>query len=299
MQYGRKEMYQVKIKRKTSDIVIDIIIIIILLGLSLLTLIPFLQVLTISLSPSAEVNKFGLHLFPKRIDFEGYKSLLSNGSIWRAYLNTIVRTFLGTSLSVFLTILGAYPLSKKYFPNRKVWTGIIVFTMYFSGGMIPSYILVKSLGLINSMAALILPGAISAFTLIIARNFFMTLPESIEESARIDGASDVYILFKIIIPLSTAIIATISLWYAVGHWNAWFDCMIYITSQKKYVLQLVLRQILLDGQTQEITADSQNIVNSETLKMATLVASILPIMCTYPFLQKYFVKGVMIGSLKG
>lgn len=288
-----------KIRRKPSDFVMDITIFMILIGLSMITLIPFLQVLTISLSSSAEVNKFGLHLFPTKIDLEGYKVLLSNETIWRAYLNTIVRTVLGTSLSVFLTILGAYPLSKRNLPNRKLFTGIIVFTMYFSGGIIPSYILVNDLGLRNSMAALILPGAINAFNLIIVRNFFMTLPESVEESARIDGAGDIYILFKIIIPLSTAIIATISLWYAVGHWNAWFDCMIYITSQKKYVLQMVLRQILLEGQTQDISSAVQQAVNSETMKMATLVASILPIMCVYPFLQKYFVKGVMVGSLKG
>lgn len=288
-----------KIRRKPSDFVMDIIIFMILIGLSMITLIPFLQVLTISLSSSAEVNKFGLHLFLTKFDLEGYKVLLSNETIWRAYLNTIVRTVLGTSLSVFLTILGAYPLSKRNLPNRKLFTGIIVFTMYFSGGIIPSYILVNDLGLRNSMAALILPGAINAFNLIIVRNFFMTLPESVEESARIDGAGDIYILFKIIIPLSTAIIATISLWYAVGHWNAWFDCMIYITSQKKYVLQMVLRQILLEGQTQDISSAVQQAVNSETMKMATLVASILPIMCVYPFLQKYFVKGVMVGSLKG
>jgi putative aldouronate transport system permease protein len=296
----RKQVTQLRRKRTAGDLTFDVVIYLILICLSFITLIPFLQVITISLSPSQEINKYGLHILPTAITLEGYQTLLSKPMIWQSYYNTILRTVLGTLLSVFLTVLGAYPLSKKYLPNRNLWTGLIVFTMYFSGGLIPSYILVRNLGLMNHLGALILPGAVSAFNLIITRNFFMTLPESIEESARIDGAGDIYILFTIIIPLSTAIIATIGLWYAVGHWNAWFDCLLYIKTQKKYVLQLVLRQILLEGQTQDITTESQqSMVSTDTMKMATLVVAIVPIICTYPFLQKYFVKGVMIGSLKG
>lgn len=292
-------MGRMSIKKKKSDYMIDAFVYGSLILLTITTLVPFLQVLTISMSPSAEINKFGLHILPRIVDFGGYKAVLDRPIIWQAYGNTIVRTVLGTALNVTLTILGAYPLSKKYLPNRNLWTGLIVFTMYFSGGLIPGYILVRGLGIMDSLGALILPGAINTFNLIITRNFFMSIPESIEESARIDGANDLLVLSKIIIPMSAAIIATISLWYAVAQWNAWFDCMIYITTQKKYVLQLVLRQILLEGETQDLTILSEQTVNTETMKMATLVISIVPIMCTYPFLQKYFVKGVMIGSLKG
>lgn len=288
-----------KIKRTAGDKIIDVIIYIILGGLSVITIIPFLQVITISMSPSEEVIKYGMHLFPTKFDFEGYRRVFEYELIWKAYYNTIVRTVLGTGLSVLLTIIGAYPLSKKYLPNRNLWTGLIVFTMYFSGGLIPTYILVNSLGLRDSINALILPGAVSAFTLIVTRNFFMTIPESVEESARIDGANDIYILYKIMIPLSLPIIATISLWYGVGHWNAWFDCMIYMKTQSKFVLQYVLRMILLEGSIQDMAADQMVAVNSDTMKMATLVVATLPIICVYPFLQKYFVKGVMIGSLKG
>lgn len=289
-----------KVKNNAGDILMDIFVYGVLIGLSIITIIPFLQVITISFSPSEVVNSYGLHLFPSEITLEGYAKVLTHQLIGSAYINTIIRTVVGSSLSVSLTILGAYPLSKRFLPDRRLWTGIIVFTMYFSGGLIPSYILVRSLGLYNTFGALILPGAISAFTLIITRNFFMTLPESIEESARIDGANDIYIMFKIIIPLSLPIIATITLWYGVAHWNSWFDCMIYIQSRQKFVLQYVLRMVLLEGSVQDMAADSAGVyVNTETMKMATLVVATFPIICVYPFLQKYFVKGIILGSVKG
>lgn len=289
-------------KRKKSsigDILLDIFVYTLLIGLSIVTILPFLQVITVSLSPSEVVSKFGLHLLPTKISFEGYKAVLKYQTIWIAYKNTIIRTLLGTLLNIIMTILGAYPLSKRYLPNRKLWTGIIVFTMYFSGGLIPSYILVTKLGLYNTMGSLLLPGAISAFTLIITRNFFMTLPESVEESARIDGANDIYIMFKIVLPLSLPIIATISLWYGVGHWNSWFDCMLYINKQSKFVLQYVLRLIILNGTTQDFDTNSGVGVNSDAMKMAALLIGTLPIICAYPFIQKYFVKGVVIGAVKG
>lgn len=288
-----------RIKKTMNDYIFDGFVYTVLILLSIITIIPFLQVITISLSPSEVVMKYGMHLFPTKLDFNGYIKVFEYDLIWKAYSNTIVRTVLGTALSVFLTILGAYPLSKKYLPHRNFWTGVIVFTMYFSGGLIPTYILVNALGLRDTVGALILPGAISAYNLIIARNFFMTIPESVEESARIDGANDITILLKIVIPLSMPIIATISLWYGVGHWNAWFDNMIYMKTQTKFVLQYVLRMILLEGSVQDIGSDQGVYVNTDTMKMATLVVATLPIIMVYPFLQKYFVKGVMVGSLKG
>ncbi|WP_105616531.1 carbohydrate ABC transporter permease [Vallitalea okinawensis] len=289
-----------KIKSK-QDIFFDCIIYSLLFLCCLITIVPFLQAVTISLSPASEVNKYGLHLIPTSFNLEGYQKVIQHDQIWIAYKNTIIRTVLGTFLAVALTVLAAYPLAKKDLPHRTFWTGFIVFTMYFSGGLIPRYLLVNNLGLLNSMSALVLPSMISAFTLIVTRNFFMTIPESLEESARIDGANDLYILYKIIIPISKPIIATITLWYGVWHWNQWFDCMIYIMDKEKFVLQYVLRQIVLEGQMSdsEMAITDVMVVNTETMKMATLVVATLPIICVYPFLQKYFVKGVMMGSLKG
>ncbi|MBE9491940.1 MAG: carbohydrate ABC transporter permease [Bacteroidetes bacterium] len=261
-----------------------------------------MQAVTISLSPSEIVSRYGLHIFPSKITLEGYRMVFKYNLIWQSYLNTIVRTVTGTSLTVLLLVLSAYPLSKKKLPNRTFWTAFIVFTMYFSGGIIPRYILVRNLRFMDSIFALILPSALSAFTIIIVRNFFMALPEELEESAKIDGANDIYILFKIVIPLSMPVIATVTLWSAVWHWNSWFDCMIYIRTKAKFVLQYVLRMILLEGQMEimeDLMFDATEYIHTETMKMATLVVALLPIICVYPFLQKYFIKGILIGSLKG
>jgi len=196
-------------------------------------------------------------------------------------------------------VLGAYPLSKKYLPNRKFWTIFIIVTMYFSGGIIPNYLLiVKYLQLKDTIWAMVLPPAVNAYPLLIVRNFFEAIPESLEESARIDGASDIRVLINIVLPLSKPVIATTALWSLVYHWNSWFDCMIYITDRSKVVLQMVLRQILIQGQIQDIGEVVTSAVNNETMKMATLVVSVIPIIAIYPFLQKYFVKGVMIGAVK-
>lgn len=290
-----------KIKRKPLNVISDIALYAVLAMLMLITIVPFMQVITISLSPPAKATEFGLHLFPTQIDLSGYQKVFAYERIWNAYLSTITRTLAGTSISLFLYIIGAYPLSKKYLPNRKFWTLLIIFTMYFSGGMIPSYLLVNNwLGLSNSIWALVLPPAMSAYTVIIVRNFFEGMPDSLEESAKIDGANDILILFRIIVPLSLPCLATISLWSIVFHWNAWFDCMLYIKREEDYVLQMVLRKILIDGQIQDISLlPGASVVSTETMKMATLVVSVVPIIAIYPFLQKFFTKGVMLGSVKG
>ncbi len=288
--------------KKPSDRLFDFFIYAILIFLSISIILPFMQIITISLSPSEEINKFGMHIWPKKVVWDGYETVFKNNLLWNAYKITIIRTVVGTFFNVILTVSAAYALSKSYFPNKRLWTGFIIFTMYFSGGLIPTYMLVRSLGLINTMAALIAPGLVSAFNLIIARNFFMAIPSSLEESARLDGANDIKILTAIILPLSKPIIATIALWYAVGHWNAWFDSMIYILDGNKQVLQIVLRKIVLIGtlaQDAEATLGRSVSVSTDTVKMATLMVSIIPIMCVYPFIQKYFVKGVLVGSVKG
>lgn len=271
-------------------------------ALCLLTLYPFVHLLSLSLSPG-DLSLTSLHLLPPDITWVNYQKVLTNEYILSGFLNTITRTVLGTALSVCVTVFAAYPLAKRFFPHRTFWTGYIVFTMFFSGGLIPNYLLVKNLGLMNSIWALVLPGLVSAFTLVITRNFMMALPEALEESAKMDGANEIVILFRIIIPLSLPIIATLSLWVAVGHWNAWFDSLIYTSDAHKQVLQVVMRRIVLLGSKDMMDVnkfDDPNLVaNPDTIKAATIMVTILPILLMYPFLQKYFVKGVLVGSMKG
>ena len=293
-------MTHVKKRRKpVSSRIFDIVVYILLFLVAMVTIVPFLQVVTISLSPPEVVASYGLHLIPTKIDLEGYRSIFKYKLLWTSDRNTIVRTLFGTALSMFLYVIAAYPLSKKYLPNRRFWIFFIIFTMYFSGGMIPNYLLINNwLKLSNTIWALILPPAMSAYNLIIVRNFFESIPDSLEESARIDGARETTVLFKIVVPLSMPVLATVSLWCIVGHWNAWYDCMLYIRDDTKYVLQYTLQRILLDGQVQDLDHIGTK-VNTETMKMASIVVSILPIMIIYPFVQKYFTKGVMIGAVKG
>ena len=273
-----------------------------LILLCISTIYPFLFLLSLSLSPG-DVALTQIHIFPSKITLDNYVKVLNNDFIAYGFINTLLRTLIGTLLTVAATVFTAYPLSKKNFPNRSFWTAFIVFTMFFSGGLIPSYLLVKNLGLMNSVWALIIPGLVHTFQMIIARNFFMSLPESLEESAKIDGANEIRILFSIVIPLSMPIIATLCLWTAVGHWNAWFDSMIYISDTHKQVLQVVLRRIIVEG-TQDMMdlnslGDENLVANPETIKATTVMVATLPIIMVYPFVQKYFVKGMMIGSLKG
>jgi putative aldouronate transport system permease protein len=199
-------------------------------------------------------------------------------------------------------LLAAYPLSKPYFPHRSFWTGIIVFTMFFDGGLIPTFLTVQGLGLVNTTGALIFPKLIDTFSLLIVRNYYMSIPNALEESARIDGAGDLRILFRIILPVSTPIIATVALWTIVNHWSWWFDSMIYMLDARKHVLQVVLRRIVLEGTMQMMDLGGlaeEATVNPDTVKAATIIVATFPIICIYPFMQKYFIKGILIGSLKG
>ncbi len=218
------------------------------------------------------------------------------------YLNSILRTVLGTSLTLLATCVAAYPLSRREMPHRSLVTFIIVFTMLFNGGMVPGYLLIKNLGLINTIGALVIPTMITAFNVIIVKNFFQSLPESLVESARIDGAGEWTILFRLYIPLSKPVLATVALWSAVAHWNAWFDALLYITDDKKQVLQTFLQRIVIESSTQmmELGITDTEVLQftGETIKAATIIVTILPIICVYPFVQKYFVKGIMLGGVK-
>ncbi|GIP38461.1 protein LplC [Paenibacillus sp. J31TS4] len=266
---------------------------------------PFLNIIIVSFSTPAAANQYGLKLWPSEIQLEAYKIVFSNKMIWTGYANTIFRTVVGTALNVLFTVLCAYPLSKKYLPNRNFYTSVIIFTMFFSGGLIPNYLLIKELGLLDNRLALILPGLIAPFTMIIVRNFFMSLPEEIEESAKIDGAQEFRILWSIVLPVSMPIVATISLWYAVAHWNAWFDSLLYIQDPNKTVLGNVLRKIIIEASPQFQQYDTydpakpENLITPDIIRAATIMVATTPILCVYPFIQKYFVKGVMVGSLKG
>ncbi|GAA3402741.1 carbohydrate ABC transporter permease [Paenibacillus hodogayensis] len=265
---------------------------------------PFIHVLSVSFSSYEESLRPGIHLYPRGFSLDAYKRTFASGDIFIAFGNSIFRTVVGTVLSVFAMALGAYPLSKKYLPHRTFYTMFFVFTMFFSGGIIPSYLLIKSLGLMDSRWVLILPTLFSTFTMFIMRNFFMSIPTELEESARIDGANDVRILLTIIMPLSKPILATVALWTAVSHWNAWFDAMLYISDHYKMVLQLYLRKLIIENQDQVMQdimlhSTGEAPLTPETVKAAVLMIATVPIVIVYPFLQKYFAKGIMVGSLKG
>lgn len=286
-------------KRNLEDYIIDFISYGLLIILLLAIMLPFMQVITISMSPAKIVNSTGFHLIPTSFDFEGYRTIATNNHFWSSYLITIARTVVGTIACVIITLLTAYPLSRKNLPYRKGIMMFIVFTMYFSGGMIPKYLLIKDLGLTNNFLVYILPCLITGFALIVTRNFFMEIPAALEESAKIDGASHMRILFQIYMPLTLPVIATISLWYGVHHWNEWMDNMLYVTNEKLFVLQFVLQRILISGQTVDMEMTTDVVIHTETMKMAALILSLIPIVCSYPFLQKYFVKGMLVGSVKG
>lgn len=267
---------------------------------------PFWNLLVVSFSYPIDAMSLDFKWFPKRFTWDSYRVIFASLDIGTGYGNTIFRTAAGTLFSVTLTLCAAYGLSHRHLPFRNVITVFFLFTMFFSGGLIPSYLLVRELGLIDSRLALIIPGAINVFNLVIIRNYIQTaIDKSFAESASIDGANDIQILFRVIAPLCSPVIATIALWTMVGHWNAWFDAMIYINSNDKQVLQTMLRKIMHTSNDETLVAARQALgigltdANPETLKAAFIFLTIGPIVLVYPFLQKYFVKGIMIGSLKG
>ena len=289
-------------KKSIPEKIFDTFNILILLLIAFTCVYPFIYVLSISLSTAAEASREGFHLYPKDISFAAYKMVLSNPDIVRGFFNSVLRTVLGTTLSVIATCIAAYPLARKEMPMRSNFIFFIMFTMLFSGGMVPTYLLIKNLGLFNSVWALVLPPMLTAFSIIIVKNFFQSIPESFAEAARMEGASEWHILFKIYIPLSKPAIATVALWSMVGHWNSWFDAMLYITDDKKQVLQIFLQRVVIESNTalmeMGITDATVADFTPETIKAATVIITILPIICVYPFIQKHFSKGIMLGGIK-
>jgi putative aldouronate transport system permease protein len=271
--------------------------------LMFVTLYPFLYVLFASFSdPLRLISHSGLLLAPLGFSLASYRMVLSNPSILSGYRNTLFLVTVGTSLNVLMTSLGAYVLSRKGYRLKTLFTVVIVFTMFFSGGLIPFYLTVKALGLTNKLWSLILPSALSTYNMIIMRTAMAAVPDSIEESARLDGANDFTILFRVMLPLVVPTLAVMVLYYGVGHWNAWFNAMIFLRNRELFPLQLILREIILAGDTSSmmlsVSGFDKDFVG-ETVKYATITLVTLPILFIYPFLQRYFVQGIMIGAIKG
>jgi putative aldouronate transport system permease protein len=289
--------------RKQSFSGADLLIYTVLLGLGLVTLVPILHVLSVSLSSSRVVLGSSLMLWPKELTFESYVFIFRNDVLLRSFGITVFITVVGTALNLLFTTTAAYVLSRRELPGGSLILMMIVTTMLFSAGIIPGYMLVRNLGLINSVWAMILPGLVGGFNLILMRNFFWSVPDGLVESAKMDGAGELRTLFQIMIPLSLPAIATIGLFYAVGHWNEFFRGIFYLTDSKKWPLQVLLRGIIAQADLNEIGASNQQRydgnLNVLTIQSATIIAATLPIVLVYPFLQKYFVKGIMLGSVKG
>ena len=279
----------------------------ILLGLLLITILyPLVYVISASFSSGEALASGVVRLFPVEPTLLSYKTVFEYDAIWIGSVNSIIYTAAGTLVSMLLTLLAAYPLSRDDFRGKKVLSSIFLFTMMFSGGLIPTYMLVKNLGLMNTMWSIILPTAVSAYNVIVARTFFnQTIPKELLEASQMDGCSDFRFFSQIVIPLSKPIVAVLCLWIAISLWNGYFNPLIYINDESKYPLQLVLRRILLMSQVNFANANidparvAANRYLSQMLQYSTIIISSLPLLILYPFIQKYFVKGVMIGSVKG
>lgn len=292
------------IRKSPGEKTFDTINIFFMLIMIVITLYPFLYVTAASLSEAKQlIGHTGFMILPKGFSLSAYKMVLNNPNILTGYRNTLVVLIGGTALNILMTSLGAYILSRKNFALKKPLMLAIIFTMYFHGGMIPRYLLVNNtLNLKNSLLALILPTAIMTWNLIVLRTAFMSVPDSLEESARIDGANDFVILFRIVIPVSLPSMAVMVLFYGVHHWNAWFDAMIFLRERSLYPLQLILREILVLSSTDSMMIDAggqDREAIGESIKYATILVATVPILLIYPSVQKYFVKGIMIGALKG
>lgn len=293
-------------KNFTQDKVVLFLNNLLLVVLLCLVLYPLIYIISASFSSGSALMSGRVKLLPVGLTLDSYKAVFKYKSIWIGYKNSIFYSTIGTVISISLTLLAAYPLSRSDFKGRNIFNMIFLFTMIFSGGLIPSYLLIKNLNLTNSIWAIVLPGAVNAYNIIVARTFFKeTISRELLEASQVDGCSDFLFFCKIAIPLSKPIIAVLSLWVIVGLWNGYFNPMLYINSEEKYPLQLVLRRILL---LSKIDLSSSNIdpaeiaknrYLSEMLKYATIIISTLPLMLIYPLIQKNFVKGVMIGSVKG
>lgn len=299
-------------KHSRSDKIFDMINMVLLTLMMAVILYPLYFIVIASISSPAAVNSGQVLLFPKGATLEGYKYVLKDNSIWKGYANTIILTVTGTLVNMFLTVTCAYALSKSHLPLIKFIMFAMTFTMFFSGGIIPTYLLVSGMGMRDSIWSLILPTAVSVYNVILMRTYFMnSVPDEIIQAAKIDGCSEIKALAAVVLPLSKPILVTIALFYGVGHWNQFFQALIYISDKDRFPLQLVLRNMLLMGNNAMTSMLSGGMSGEnakymaelmkqiEILKYAVIIVSVLPVLIVYPFLQKFFMKGIMMGSLKG
>ena len=289
-----------KIKKKRIS-AFDIVNYIFLAIIAFITFYPMWYVLIVSMSSSQHIYAGDISFWPRGFNIEAYKVVFRNERIWRAYLNTFLYTAAGTAINVILTAMCAYPLSRADFYGRKTLTVFITLTMFVSGGMIPLYLVIMKLKMINTMWAIVLPPAISTYNMIVMRTSFQAIPMSLTESAYLDGANDIQIFGKIILPLSKAILATMTLFYAVSHWNSFFPAMLYLNDQSKYPVQVIMRDIVIAGDMASDAGGETGMLNivATNYKYAVIVVSMVPILLVYPLLQKHFTKGVMVGAVKG
>lgn len=280
----------------------DILLYLILCAITLSALYPFIYMIAVSLSGTVPVLKGEVFLWPKQFNLNTYAAVFDNPAIGRAYLNTILYTVLGTTISLLITAAGAYSLSKPEMLFRKTFMVMVVITLFFSGGMIPTFLVVRSYDLLDTIWAMVLPGAISTWNLIVMRTFFSAMPQEVEESGKIDGLTEIGIFFRLVLPLSKAILATIGLFYGVAIWNNFFSALLYLRDADLFPLQVIVRNMVLQGSggangASNVGGDS--LIVDESLKYATIIVTTVPILLVYPFLQKHFAKGALIGSVKG
>lgn len=293
-------------KKTMPERIFDASLYVFLAGIFLVTFYPFWNILVISLNDATDTMRGNLYFWPRVPTIESYVTIFRNPEIWNAIQVTVLRTVVGTAASIFFITLLAYPLSKRSLLGWKYFSFFFVFTMYFGGGLIPTYMIIKSLGLIDSFWVYIFPGLIGVFLMILVRTFMEQIPGEIEESSKIDGANDLQTFFRIILPLCVPVLATIGLFLAIGHWNSWYDSYVYTYKPELKTLQAVLVKILNQFQTAGMISDAQQLaqgskripVSSESIRMAVTMVATLPIIMVYPFVQRYFVKGIMMGAIK-
>ena len=294
----------VGVYRTAGSVIFDIINYLVIGIAAFTTVMPIIYIIFNSFATELELQTRSMFIIPNTWSTDAYKYIFASPKLLRAFGNSVFITFCGTLINLFFTVTMAYPLSKKFLRGRKFLLNMVIISMFFSGGMIPGYVVVSSwLGLRGTYWAILLPGAISAYNMMIVKNFFQGIPQELEESANLDGCNDLGTLLRVVLPLSLPVLATFGLFYAVGHWNSYFSAMIYLTNDKMYPLQLILRNIIVTAESAagDMSLMDPNFVEppKQSIKMAVIVVATVPIMCIYPFLQKYFVKGVMVGALKG
>ena len=294
MEYKRRHTgIKVSISRRVFLVFNTVILLLICLAM----LYPVIYVAAASFSEETAILRGDVTFIPVRAHLKAYQKVFQYPLLWRSYANTLLYTALGTAINLLLTVFGGWALSQKKMVGRRFFTLMCVFTMFFNGGIIPTFLVVKGLGLLNTVWAIVLPGAVSTYNMILMRTFFRQIPESLVEAAELDGCRDFGVLFRIVLPLSLASLMTIGMFYAVGHWNSYFPAVLYLSKPELNPLQIILRQVVLLNEIVENSSSTENVM-AEGIKYATIMVAMLPMLCVYPFVQRYFVKGVMIGSVK-